>query len=324
MNLAPIVLFVYNRPWHTRQTLDALSANHLADQSELIIFADGPKPNAKSEEIARIQEVRNIVKEKTWCKKVVVLESDYNMGLANSIINGVTEVVNKYDKIIVLEDDIVTSPGFLKYMNDALIFYENENKVMHISGYMFPVNKRLPQTFFYNTTSCWGWGTWARAWKYFDDDAGKLAELIYRNNLIEKFNIQNSYPFYSHLEDNVSGKLKTWAIKWYASFFLENGFALHPYPSLTNNIGHDSSGVHCALNNKYTWEELAKEIFVKKIKLKERSIVINTMVRFNLDIKHIVLFNLKSSIKFCLKKLGIVNPKLTKITTKVFKLLTLK
>lgn len=319
MQLAPIVLFVYNRPWHTRQTLEALAVNKLADQSELFVFADGPKLNASPEDIARIIKVRGIIKEKQWCKSIKIIESEINKGLADSIISGVTRIVNEYGKIIVLEDDIVTSPGFLKYMNDALNLYSSEVKVMHVSGYMFPVKKKLPQTFFYNSTSCWGWGTWARAWKYFDKDAKKLSGLIYNKGLIKKFNIQNSYPFYSHLEDNVSGKLNTWAIKWYASVFLESGFALHPYPSLTNNIGHDSSGVHCSNNNKYHWEMLAKEIFVKKTRLKERSYVINAMAGFNLNRKHIRLFRFKKLLKSRLKILGIFNHSMANGPNKAFK-----
>jgi FkbM family methyltransferase len=318
MVMAPIVLFVYSRPWHTQQTLMALAANHLADQSELIVFADGPKHNAMPEEIAKIKEVRDLVKEQLWCKTVTIYESNCNKGLADSIIEGVTKVVNKYGKVIVLEDDIVTSPGFLKYMNDALSLYENEDKVLHISGYMFPVNRRLPETFFYNTTSCWGWGTWARAWKYFDNDAKKLAELIYRKNLIKKFNIHNSYPFYSQLEDNSSGRLNTWAVKWYASFFLMNGFSLHPYPSLTNNIGHDNSGENCINNNFFNWDKLSTQINVKKIPIKESLNAISAMVKFNKNLSGIrkyfverLTFYFKRQVIIILKRL-----KLTRFISK--------
>jgi FkbM family methyltransferase len=268
-NLAPIVLFVYNRPWHTKQTLEALSANFLADQSELIIFADGQPPNASENDNRKILEVKEIIKEKQWCKRVTIIESESNIGLAQSIIHGVTKIVNQYGKIIVLEDDIITSNGFLKYMNDALEIYKDEESVMHLSGYMFPVRKKLPSTFFYNTASCWGWGTWERAWKYFDNDARKLYSILYQKNLVFEFNIYNSYPFISQLENNITGKISTWAIKWYASFFLKKGYALHPYPSLTNNIGHDNSGEHCSYNNSFTWSNLGENIIVKKIPIIE-------------------------------------------------------
>ena len=146
--LAPIVLFVYNRPWHTEQTLNALMQNELADQSVLYIYADGPKENATEEQLKKIEEVRHVIRTKKWCKEVHIIESEKNKGLADSIINGVTEIVNKYGKVIVLEDDIVTSKGFLKYMNEALELYKEEDKVYHISGYMFPVKGNCLKPFF--------------------------------------------------------------------------------------------------------------------------------------------------------------------------------
>ena len=312
MVIAPIVLFVYSRPWHTRQTLMALAANHLADQSELIVFADGPKPDAMPEEIAKIHEVRDLVKEQLWCKTVTVYESDYNKGLANSIIDGVTKVINKYSKVIVLEDDIVTSPGFLKYMNDALSLYESEDKVMHISGYMFPVTSKLPEIFFYNTASCWGWGTWNRAWKYFNGNSKYLSEEIVKRDGILRFNIRGSYNFYQQLEQNVSGELKTWAVKWYASVFLNKGFSLHPYPSLTNNIGHDNSGENSSSNSFFNWSKLADGISVKMIPIKESKKAFSAMVKFNKNMsgtkKHSndsLTFYLKKRILTVVRKLNL-------------------
>ena len=140
MILAPIIVFAYNRPYHLRQTLEALSENDLSDQSNLIIFCDGPKNNASPEQLEAIKEVRSIAHAKKWCKKVIVEESEYNKGLADSIVNGVSSVVEEYGRVIVLEDDIVTSRGFLKYMNDALELYEHDDQVMHISGYMYPLS----------------------------------------------------------------------------------------------------------------------------------------------------------------------------------------
>jgi FkbM family methyltransferase len=267
--LAPVVLFVYNRPWHTRQTLEALHANPLSDQSELIIFLDGPKSDASPIELEKIHEVRAIVQEKSWCKSVKLIKSETNLGLAHSIISGVTEIVNQYGKIIVLEDDVFTSPGFLKYMNEALDLYEKEEQVMHISGYMFPVKGKLPPTFFYNTASCWGWATWRNRWIHLRDDAQTLFREIYHAHRLKEFNLDNTADFGKQLQDNISGSKETWAIKWYASFFLKNGLALHPYPSLTNNIGHDRTGQHCASSSVFQWDELAHEIPVERISLKE-------------------------------------------------------
>lgn len=253
MLLAPIVLFVYNRPWHTKQTLDALKKNHLANESVLYIYSDGAKVNASEEDISKIREVRNVIREENWCKEVHIIESESNKGLADSIVAGVTEVVNRHGNIIVLEDDIVTSPGFLKYMNDALEMYENEEKVMGVSGYMFPINPEgLPDTFFYRANTCWGWATWLSAWNKYNNDGFSL----YRN-LIEKpinwevFNAFQGNAFKIQLIDNVEKRLETWAIKWHSVIHLNNGFVLHPSQTLVKNIGMDGSGVHCGINPEF-------------------------------------------------------------------------
>ncbi|MCS6968878.1 MAG: glycosyltransferase [Cytophagales bacterium] len=283
MSLAPIVLFVYKRPWHTQQTLEALAANELADQSILYIFADGPQTDATEEQKEKIRQVRELIRSRKWCKEVHIVERQRNWGLADNIIDGVTQIVNRYGRIIVLEDDLVTSPGFLRYMNEALELYANEPRVMHISGYMFPVEGKLPDTFFYNANSCWGWATWARAWKYFINDPLYLYRQVTKSkNSIRRFNIENSCPFTSQLEANIIGTLKTWCVRWYASFFIAGGYALYPRCSLVNNIGHDSSGEHCNAEgqNVYYCKELALHIPVQKQPVKENLLVRQLMQDF--------------------------------------------
>lgn len=147
--LAPIVLFTYNRPHHTQKTLQALMQNELADKSVLYIYCDGAKEHATETDKTNITEVRKVVRSKQWCKEVHIIEAEKNKGLAKSIISAVTEIVGKYGKIIVLEDDIITSKGFLRYMNDALSIYQTQDKVMHVSAYMYPHKERLPETFFF-------------------------------------------------------------------------------------------------------------------------------------------------------------------------------
>lgn len=280
MNLAPIVLFVYNRPWHTRQTLEALAKNTQARESKLYVFADGPRGAASKEELAKIAEVRQLVQERNWCGEQELIVRERNWGLADNIVDGVTKIVNQHGRVIVLEDDIVTSHGFLKYMNDALELYELEEKVLHVSGYMFPVTKKLPSSFFYNTASCWGWATWKRAWKQADFNAGNLLSKIQSPLEIEKFNINGTYPFYKHLQLNAKGEMKTWAVRWYANVFIHKGFSLHPYPSLANNIGHDGFGEHCGVSTVYDWPELAEQIELKKIPLKENPDALKGMETF--------------------------------------------
>lgn len=268
-DLAPIALFVYNRPWHTEQTLEALRRNRWAKDSIIYIYADGPKNGIGTEELEKINEVRKLVNSISWCKEIVIVERDSNFGLANSIISGVTDVVKSHGKIIVLEDDIVTSPGFLDYMNQALTMYAEEERVMHISGYRLPSNKALPNSFFYNITTCWGWATWDRAWESFNQDAAYLFYEINRNGDWNKFNLDNSYPFYGDLVRNIDGRICTWAVKWYASVFIDNGFCLHPGMSLVRNIGHDGSGVHCSYNSVFDKQKLTDSIEIERIELEE-------------------------------------------------------
>jgi FkbM family methyltransferase len=291
--LAPIVLFVYNRPWHTRQTLEALKNNILASESILYIYADGLKPQSSAGDLNKVAEVRRIIYSGNWCGEVKIIEREENWGLADNIIDGVTTIVKKHGKVIVLEDDIITSKGFLQYMNDALSFYSSEERVMHISGYMFPVKTKLPKTFFYNTASCWGWGTWDRAWKYLSNDAATLLDKILDKKLLSHFNIENSYSFENQLRANAEGRLKTWAVKWYASMFLKNGYALHPYPSLVNNIGHDGVGENCGVSSAFSWDVLAEKIRVDKIPIQESDLAKRAMIRFNQKIGQKINFKNK-------------------------------
>jgi len=272
--LAPIVLFVYNRPWHAEQTLNALSKNDLSEQSMLYIYADGPKPNATDEQLEKIKQVRELIKSKQWCKEVHIVESDINKGLANSIIDGVTDVVNKHGKIIVLEDDIITSPYFLKYMNDGLNIYENEEKVISIHAHQFPISPiGLPDTFFIKGASCQGWATWDSRWSVFEKDTNKLLNHIIDNNMQYEFEINGTYPFIQMLKDQINGKVDSWAIRWHASAFINNKYTLYPNKSIIYNIGFDNSGTHCGSVDKFNnkaWNS-SKPIIIEKILIIENN-----------------------------------------------------
>jgi len=249
--LAPIVLFVYNRPWHTSETINSLKQNFLAKKSDLFIFSDGAKT---SHQVKNVLEVRRIIKQVKGFKSVKVIEQKNNIGLASSIINGVTDVINQYQKVIVMEDDMVTSPHFLSFMNDALHFYEPYEKVMHISGYMYPVdNKNLSNTFFLKLGTCWGWATWKRAWKHFKKDTDFLID-TFDNKMIYDFNLDDAYDYFSQVKNNKLGKINTWAIYWYATIYLQDGLSLHPSSSFVKNIGHDGYGEHCVKSNTYDVE----------------------------------------------------------------------
>ncbi len=281
MSCAPITLFVYNRPEHTRQTLQALEKNELANESLLYVYADGPKNAATKEQIDKINEVRSIISQKWQFKSIEIIVRESNWGLADNIVDGVTQIINKHGRIIVLEDDIVTSVGFLKYMNDALSIYELEEKVMHISGYMFPVKNKLPTTFFIKPTSCWGWATWKHAWTCFEKNVEKQIQQLEDKNAWKDFTLNNAYPsFKEQLFLNREGKLNTWAIFWYASVFMKDGLSLHPSKSLVQNIGHDGTGENCNANNQFNWVSLATHLDVKKIKLKVNKQAENELIRF--------------------------------------------
>jgi hypothetical protein len=304
--LSPIALFVFNRPWHTEQTLEALSRNELADQSVLYIFCDGYKKNETTEGIEKIKSVREICRRKKWAKEVIILEKEVNKGLAASIISGVTEILEKHGKVIVLEDDLKTSAGFLRYMNDALDFYDSEEKVMHISGYWFPVKKsaeRLPETFFYRAASCWGWATWKRAWQNLETDANDLKEKIAQMPQgIKRFNVENSYPHLMQLNQNIKGEINTWAIKWYASVFLHDGLCLHPNVSLVQNTGFDNSGFHSKTTSIFDWPALSSDIRINSIPLQENTTAIKLLQQFHKKVYESFFSKVKRNI---LSKLGI-------------------
>ncbi|MDP1677931.1 MAG: glycosyltransferase [Bacteroidota bacterium] len=240
-SLAPIALFVYNRIDHTRLTVDALRQNRLAAESELYIFSDGTK-NEKN--AAAVSSVREFVHSITGFKSVTIIERDKNYGLANSIIDGVTMLVNKFGKIIVVEDDLVTSKYFLEYLNTALDVYADVQEVVSIHGYMYPSRQSLPETFLIRGTDCWGWATWKRGWDLFEKDSRKLLDELQRRDLLFAFDWDGSYDNTRMLKQQINGKVDSWAIRWYASALLKEKLTLFPGVSLVNNIGGDSEGTH--------------------------------------------------------------------------------
>src|SRR6201996_1286488 len=267
-NLAPIALFVYNRPEHTRRTISYLQKNLLADESRLFIFSDGAKTD---EDKAKVEQVRHLIKEVTGFKSVKVISRKENLGLANSIIAGVTQLINEYGKVIVFEDDLLSSKYTLQYFNEALIKYANEEKVMHIGAYMFEVSdKKLPETFFYRIATSWGWATWARAWKDFEPDIDKLISQFDRQK-INQFSIENTMNFWKQMQEFKTGKNNSWAIRWYASIFLNGGLSLNPSNSLVHNIGHDGSGVHSNIENIYQVQVAQKSVKHFPTEIKENA-----------------------------------------------------
>jgi hypothetical protein len=247
-NFAPIALFVYNRPEHTRRTIKFLQQNLLANESRLFIFSDAAKDSSQQ---LLVDEVRAIIRLVDGFKSVEIIERKTNFGLAESIINGVSTLVFEYGKVIVFEDDLISSAYTLQYFNDALQRYQNEEKVMHIGAYMYPLKgENLPETFFYRAATSWGWATWERAWKDFEPDVNKIIARFDRKKKNE-FSIEGTMNFWKQIIEFKLGRNNSWAIRWYASIFLKGGLTLNPSKSLINNIGHDGSGIHSGLNDIY-------------------------------------------------------------------------
>lgn len=249
MPLAPILLFVYNRPEHVKRTLAALEQNILAKESELFIYSDAAR---SPQDEASVAEVRKIIRTALpFFKQVNIIERETNWGLARNIIDGVTTQINRYERVIVLEDDLIVAPYFLKFMNDALNTYQHEEKVGHIQACDFTQDASLPDTFLIKWTGSWGWATWKRAWKYFNPDGKALLEELQRRKLTYTFDFNGKYGYTRMLRRQTEGKNNSWAIRWNASLFLNDILSLNVGKSLVQNEGFDGSGTNCGGGNLY-------------------------------------------------------------------------
>jgi SAM-dependent methyltransferase len=273
--LAPVVLFVYNRPWHAQQTIEALQRNELSQDTNLFIFSDGPKYKKAEESVRKTREYIKTIK---GFKSVSIILREENFGLAKSIITGVTEIVNKYGRIIVMEDDLLSSPFFLSFMNDALRFYNDEEKVISIQGYIYPLKGRLPEAFFIKGADCLGWATWKRGWDIFERDGKKLLEQITACRLSAEFNFNGTYGYTRMLKDQINGKNDSWAIRWYASAFLCDKLILYPGKSLIRHIGNDGSGTNFDKS-----DILDVDIINTSVKIKDIPIVENSAMRKKIE-----------------------------------------
>lgn len=242
MKCAPIALFAYNRPNHFQRAIQALQKNDLAEESELHIFCDAPRSPADAPAVSK---VKDFAREARGFKRVHIVEQTKNLGLARSIISGVTSLVTHKGRIIVVEDDLVTSPYFLRFMNEGLEFYAGEPEVASIHGYVYPVAGPLPETFFIRGADCWGWATWQRAWSHFNPSSEALIKQIETVQLQHRFDYDGAAPNMRMLREHLSGLNDSWAIRWHASAFIANKLTLYPGKSLVRNIGFDGSGVHC-------------------------------------------------------------------------------
>lgn len=245
-NYAPIVMFVYNRADHFEQTYRALSNCPEAKESELFVFSDGAKSEAGA---AKVQDVRNVLyaakKEKAF-KEFHIVENPINWGLAKSVIDGVTQVIEQYGTVIVVEDDCVVSPYFLKYMNDGLHIYGNNKKIGSIAGYtpVFHFPRDYTEDVFLTYRSCsWGWATWKDRWDTVDWDMSYMKDFYNNSVLIRKMNSCGADRFL-RLYRQTKGNSSSWSVRFGAQLIMNDQYTIYPRYSYVSNIGCDASGVH--------------------------------------------------------------------------------
>ena len=294
LEIAPIVLFVFARPDHTRRTLDSLAANFLAEKSDLYIYSDAAR---NDKDLERVNKVRLMVNSLTGFKSITVIERETNHGLARNIIEGVTAVCARYGKAIILEDDIVTSPYFLDFMNQSLNLYFNDKNVYSISGCTYPaqLSNIRDETFFMRIPLCWGWATWLDRWEKFEKDLSGVS--ILPKSLVDYINFDGSCNYFNQAKLNLDGKLNTWFIFWYITLAKNKALTLFPKNSLVENVGHDGTGENCGNSAHFYQSVSMRPVFVKKIEILESEIAVE---------QHRIFFN-SLKISFVKKVYGKLN-----------------
>ncbi|WP_229219099.1 glycosyltransferase [Dyadobacter sediminis] len=255
-NLAPVVLFCYNRPWHLRQTIESLQLNLLASQSELIIYSDGPKLPPDEPFIA---DIRNYIADLKGFKSVKVIAAEKNNGLAKSVIKGVSDVLEKYEKIIVLEDDMLTTPDFLTFMNEALHIYQERKDIFSVTAYSPPIE--VPAAYRHDLylaprASSWGWGTWKSRWQHADWDVNDFDSLKKDPGKKQAFT-QGGEDLWPMLAKQQLGTIDSWAIRWTYSQFKNSAYGVYPVKSKIKNIGTDGSGTNFTFKTGYYESEMS-------------------------------------------------------------------
>jgi hypothetical protein len=281
--LSPIVLIAFNRINHFKQTLDALVKNKEAKDSMLYVCIDGPRNAEDKKNQDQMCDYVEIIQNEF--QNVKIIKQNSNLGLAKHIIQSVTNIVNQHGKLIVLEDDHCVSEAFLKFMNDALTYYEPHKKVWHIASHTIVNNsKKENEVFLYRVMNCWGWATWKDRWSFFEKDPEALIN-EFTNEDIKKFNLDDTEPFWSQVLNNYSGHINTWAIFWYATIFKNKGLCMNPFYSYVRNIGLDGSGVHKNINKKLQDLQVINNDgkFNPQIDIEENFLAVNEIKKYYLN-----------------------------------------
>ena len=264
--LAPVIIFVYNRLNHTRRTIEELQKNELAQESIVYIFCDGPKPNATSEQVAKVRAVQDFADSVKGFKEVIVEKASKNKGLANSVIYGVTKVIKEYGKAIIVEDDILTHPFFLRFMNDALSFYVDDKSIFSIGA--FTENIEIPNNYRHDVfvvprVESWGWATWDDRWLSAQWDISTYPALTKKDKEDIARLCKGGDDFWPMLQNQAKGIVDSWAVRLQYNMSREGKLCLRPRYTLVKNIGLDGTGVHC--NSTETGEAVSTPYYNKDI-----------------------------------------------------------
>lgn len=274
---APVALFAYMRPHHLRMTVDSLLANPEAASTELVVFCDAAKRPAHESGVAAVRAFTETIE---GFASVQVVRRDRNLGLAASIIDGVTRLTSTHGRVIVVEDDLLLSRHFLRYMNDGLDMYAEDPSVASVHGYCYPVDQPLPETFFLKGADCWGWATWGRAWAHFRAEGQPMLDELLSRGLDFEFDFDGQFPFTRMLRDQIAGRNDSWAIRWNAACFLGGMLTLYPGRSLVHNTGNDATGTHSAASDSFSQAVAREPVTVRRIPLEPSHPGRQAFVRF--------------------------------------------
>ena len=294
MSPAPLILFVYKRLDILKLTIENLQQNALSKDSELFIYSDAAKNKVDELQINLVREYLTTI---TGFKSIVIIEAQHNMGLAKSIIAGVSDVLKTYDRAIVLEDDILSTPNFLQYMNDALTFYENEKRVFSICAYSNNLNIRPDypyDVYFTKRGSSWGWATWKDRWLPIDWDVNDYGEFSKSFSKKMKFNAMGS-DLSAMLKKRMEGRIDSWAIRWCYHQFKYNLFSVFPVKSKVHNIGFDANATNMY---GYKLEATAHDEILKSDFLFSDNVVIDEQIIKEFKKQYSIPTRIKNKLKF--------------------------
>lgn len=245
---APVVIFTYNRKQHTENLIESLKKCETIQETEVFIFSDGNKSEKDYSKVSEVREYLDSLQNEKWCKSLFINKAPKNRGLALSIISGVSEIIEKYGRVIVLEDDLVVAEGFLEYMNQALDYYESNEKIWSISGFTSAIpmlENSLDDVYFSCRARSWSWATWKDRWDTVDWDVKEYKR--FRVNLVKRkqFN-KGGLDMSAMLDRQQAGVINSWAIRWCFNQFLQKKYVVQPTISLIVNKGQDGSGTNCS------------------------------------------------------------------------------